>query len=210
MSVNLFSSPKRLAVGILAAGAAFTLAACGPSSDNAADTTTQDPAAVEDPTATGAPVGEDPMAEDPTATEAGTVVDVAAENSDFSTFVEVVEAAGLTETLTSTGPVTVFAPTNAAFEALPEGTLDELLLPENQATLQQILVYHVLQQEVPSAQATAGEVQTAAGAPLEIMVDEATGEIMVNNARVVEPDIQASNGLIHGVDQVILPPDVTL
>ncbi|MGB3202689.1 MAG: fasciclin domain-containing protein [Nodosilinea sp.] len=153
---------------------------------------------------------EEPAADSTTAMGENTVVDVAASSDDFSTLAQAIEAADLTEALSAPGPITVFAPTNEAFEALPEGALDELLLPENQDLLRQVLTYHVVQQEVAAADATTGEVPTAAGTPLMLTVDEATGDVMVNEAMVVEPDIQASNGIIHGIDQVILPPDLNL
>lgn len=193
---------KRWMVGALSVGAAALLAACG-------GTDTADTAPEQDPMATEAPAG-DYSAE--TGAQAGgdTVVDVAAGEEDFSILVEAVEAAGLSETLASSGPITLFAPTNEAFEALPEGTLEELLLPENQDLLRQVLTYHVVQDEVAAADITPGDVPTAAGTTLALQVDEATGGVMVNEAMVVTPDIAASNGIIHAVDQVLLPPDLAL
>ncbi|NJL47995.1 MAG: fasciclin domain-containing protein [Leptolyngbyaceae cyanobacterium SM2_5_2] len=146
----------------------------------------------------------------PSAVEGETIVDVAANHEDFRILMQAIEAAELTETLEVDGPVTVFAPTDEAFEALPAGTLDELLKPENQDLLRQVLSYHVLPLEVTTADATTGEVPTAAGRPLALRVDETTGDVMVNEARVIEADIQASNGVIHAVDKVILPSDVAL
>lgn len=205
MANRLF--PKRLTIGLLSVGAAALMAACGTSTDTAADPTMPEG---DTPAATGTPEG-DYSAESQAGAAAGdTVVDVAASADNFSTLVQAIEAAELTEALSGSGPITVFAPTNEAFEALPEGTLDELLLPENQDLLRQVLTYHVIQQEVPAADVATGEVPTAAGAPIALMVDESTGEVMVNNARVIETDIQASNGIIHAVDQVILPPDLAL
>jgi uncharacterized surface protein with fasciclin (FAS1) repeats len=193
--------PQRLLVGLLGLGAIATLGACQP---NATDTAV-DPAGEE-------PVVEEPavMEEDPMAADADTVVDVAAGNESFSTLVQAIEAAGLTETLAAAGPYTVFAPTNEAFAALPAGTLDQLLQPENQATLTQILTYHVLPQAVPAAEVVAGDVDTVAGQSLTVNVDDATGNVSVNEATVVQADIQASNGVIHAIDQVLLPPDVQL
>ncbi|MBD1918118.1 fasciclin domain-containing protein [Phormidium sp. FACHB-322] len=195
------SKTKQWMVGLASVGAAALLAACGASEPTVETEATpgQDPMATEEPA-----VGTDSMA------EGDTVVDVAASDEDFSILVEAIEAADLTETLSASGPMTVFAPTNEAFEALPEGTLDELLLPENQDLLRQVLTYHVLQDEVPAAEVTTGELPTAAGTPVSIQVDDATGEVMVNEAMVVTPDIQASNGVIHAIDQVILPPGLTL
>jgi uncharacterized surface protein with fasciclin (FAS1) repeats len=206
MASNRTMLSKRWMIGLASAGAATLLAACG-GADTTADTTdpVQEPVAVEENYG-----AEDPMAADPMATDGNTVVDVAASDDDFSILVEAIETAGLSETLAATGPVTVFAPTNAAFEALPEGTLDELLMPENRDLLQQILAYHVVQEEVTSDQVATSEVPTAAGVPLNIMVDEATGDVTVNNAQVVQTDIMASNGVIHAVDQVILPPGMPM
>lgn len=196
MAIMRSSTTKRWIVGFASVGAAALMAACGPATpEPTAETVPSDPMVTEEPY---------------DATAEGSVVDVAASEDDFSILVEAVEAAGLTEALASGGPITLFAPTNAAFEALPEGTLDQLLLPENQDTLRQVLTYHVVQQEVPASAVTTGEVPTAAGAPISIQVDDATGEVMVNQAMVVATDIQASNGIIHAIDQVILPPGVAL
>lgn len=195
------SKAKRWMVGFASVGAAALLAACGAEAPD----TTAETAPGQGTTAT-----EEPAADYSTATEGDTVVDVAASEEDFSILVEAIQAADLTEALSASGPLTVFAPTNAAFEALPEGTLDELLLPENQDLLRQVLTYHVLQEEIAAADVTTGEVPTAAGTPVSIQVDDATGDVMVNEAMVVTPDIQASNGVIHAVDQVILPPGLTL
>ncbi|MFE4105092.1 fasciclin domain-containing protein [Almyronema epifaneia] len=191
---------RRLLIGLFSLGAAATLSACNQPSE----TTTVDPAA-DEPVATEL----EPTTADPTAT-GNSLVDVAASDESFSTLVTAIEAAGLSDTLATGGPYTVFAPTNEAFEALPEGTLTALLQPENQEQLAQLLTYHVLPQEVTSAEVTSGEVPTVAGPPVSIMVDEAAGSVMVNNATVVQPDVEAENGVIHAVDQVILPPDLTL
>ncbi len=189
------SASKRMMIGLAGLSAAVVLGAC----QQEPDTAVVDP--VEPPTT------EEPAAMDE---EAGTIVDVAAGNEDFSTLVQAIEAAGLAETLSADGPYTVFAPTNAAFDALPEGTLDQLLLPENQETLTQLLTYHVLPAEVMAADVSPGEVVSVAEEPLTISVDDATGDVMVNNATVIQTDIPASNGVIHAVDQVILPLDAQL
>lgn len=139
------------------------------------------------------------------AAEAGDIVAVASGNPDFSTLVAAVSAAGLVETLQGEGPFTVFAPTNAAFEALPAGILEKLLLPENKDVLVKILTYHVVAGEVLAADVTAGEVPTVEGQNITLAVD---GGVTVNNANVVATDVMASNGVIHVIDAVILPPDV--
>jgi uncharacterized surface protein with fasciclin (FAS1) repeats len=143
------------------------------------------------------------MAEAPAA--AGTIVDVAAGNPDFSTLVAAVQAAGLAETLSGAGPFTVFAPTNAAFEALPAGVVDALLLPENKETLAKILTYHVVPGNVMAADVTAGDVATVEGQNIAIATE---GGVTVNGAKVVQTDVVGSNGVIHVIDAVLLPPDV--
>ncbi|MBE9112615.1 fasciclin domain-containing protein [Nodosilinea sp. LEGE 07298] len=199
MAIKRSSQAKRWLTGFASVGAAALLAACGAETGpTAVDTAPEDPMVTEEPATDYSATGED------------TIVDLAASSDEFSTLAQAVEAADLTEALSATGPITLFAPTNEAFEALPEGTLDELLLPENQDLLRQVLTYHVVQDEVAAADVTTGDVPTAAGTPLSLVVDETTGDVMVNNAMVVEPDIQASNGIIHGIDQVILPPDLAL
>lgn len=137
--------------------------------------------------------------------EAGTIVDVAAGNPDFETLVAAVTAADLVETLSGDGPFTVFAPTDEAFDALPEGLLDALLLPENKDALTSILTYHVVSGEVMAADVTAGDVETVEGSTIAISTD---GGVMVNDANVVTTDVDASNGVIHVIDKVIVPPTV--
>ena len=141
-----------------------------------------------------------------TSTEGETIVDVAAANGSFNTLVAAIEAAGLAETLNGEGPFTVFAPTDQAFEALPAGVLDKLLLPENQEVLSQILTYHVIPAEVPSSEITPGAVETVEGEAVDIAVDG--GTVSVNGATVAMPDVMASNGVIHVIDSVLVPPTV--
>jgi uncharacterized surface protein with fasciclin (FAS1) repeats len=147
------------------------------------------------------------MPEAPTeAAETGTIVEVAASNGSFETLVAALTAAELDQVLQGEGPFTVFAPTDEAFAALPEGTVEDLLLPENRELLIQILSYHVVPGEFTSSQLTSGEVQTAANEP--VMVEVGADGVMVNEANVIQPDVMASNGVIHVVDQVILPPSL--
>ena len=132
------------------------------------------------------------------------IVDVAVANGSFKTLVAAVKAAGLVDTLKSKGPFTVFAPTDAAFAALPEGTVATLLKPENKAKLQAILKHHVLVGAVPS-KAIAGKKLSPAtvnGSKLNI---DATKGVMVSGAKVVIADVKASNGVIHVIDKVLLP-----
>jgi uncharacterized surface protein with fasciclin (FAS1) repeats len=203
---------KRLMAGFLGIGATFALAACGQPDGIGTEPTPEDPAATQ-PGETDDPTAAQPdmPAEDPMAAEGGdSIVDVAASDDSFSILVEAMQATGLDQPLATDGPFTVFAPTNEAFEALPDGTLETLLQPENQEILAQILSYHVVPQEVAAADVTTGEVPTAAGQTLSVMVDEATGEVMVNEATVIQTDIQADNGVIHAIDQVILPPGLEI
>ncbi len=142
------------------------------------------------------------------ATAVGTIVDVASSLDDFTTLVAAVEAAGLVDTLSSDGPFTVFAPTNEAFEvALGDLglTADELLADTD--TLTEILTYHVLSGEVDAATAIGLDGQTAEtvnGA--EISINVVDGNVVVNNATVTTADVPASNGIIHVIDAVLLPP----
>jgi uncharacterized surface protein with fasciclin (FAS1) repeats len=135
------------------------------------------------------------------------IVAVATEADDFTTLTAALEAADLVETLQGEGPFTVFAPTDEAFAALPEGTLEDLLKPENKDVLVNILTYHVVPGAVMSTDLESGEVGTVLeDATVEVTVSD--DGVMVNDANVVTADIEASNGVIHVIDKVILPPDV--
>ncbi|MBE9136772.1 fasciclin domain-containing protein [Nodosilinea sp. LEGE 07088] len=197
MATICSSQTKRWLAGLASIGAATLLAACGTEPDSTAVDTAPEQA---------------PMTTEEPATTTGenTVAEVAASSDEFSTLALAVEAADLTAALSSDGPITLFAPTNEAFEALPEGTLDKLLLPENQDLLRQVLTYHVVPEQIAAADIITEEVPTAEGNPLALQVDDATGDVLVNEAMVVTPDIQASNGIIHGINQVVLPPDLVL
>lgn len=175
----------------LTAAAALTLAACG---DDAND---------EGAAATTAAPGTTAAAEEP-----GTIVDVAVGAGTFTTLVAAVQAAGLVETLSGPGPFTVFAPTDDAFAAALEslGLTAEELLADTE-TLTAILTYHVVAGEVPSSQVVTldgQEVETVNGATVTITVDGDT--VMVNDATVTAVDVEASNGVIHVIDSVLLPP----
>jgi len=144
-----------------------------------------------------------PQPSAPATTQASnTIVGVAAANPDFSTLVQAVQAAGLVQTLSGPGPFTVFAPTNEAFAALPPGTLEALLEPQNRDLLTQILTYHVVSGELPSDQIRTGSVDSLNG-PLNIQAS--SSGVTVNNATVTTPDVEASNGVIHVIDEVLVP-----
>lgn len=134
-----------------------------------------------------------------------TIVDIAAGDENFSTLVEAVTAADLVETLSGEGPYTVFAPTNDAFEALPDGVLEALMLPENKALLTKILTYHVVSGSVAADDLVAGAVPTVEGSDIMVSLGD---KVTVNNATVIMADVEASNGVIHVIDTVIIPPDL--
>jgi uncharacterized surface protein with fasciclin (FAS1) repeats len=135
------------------------------------------------------------------------IVATAEANGSFKTLTKALKAAGLTETLEGTGPFTVFAPTDAAFAKLPKDALRDLLKPENKEVLIKILTYHVVSGKVLSTELKSGEVKSSEGGAINVKVDPATG-VTVNDAKVVQADIKATNGVIHVIDSVILPPDL--
>lgn len=170
----------------------LALAACAP---QATPTAAPEPTAMPEPTAvpTEAPQ---------------TIVDIAVADGRFTTLVAAVQAAGLAETLSGEGPFTVFAPTDEAFAALPAGTLDELLKPENKQQLTDILLYHVIPGKVMASDVTGLNGQMAdtslEGKQINIKVD--MGNVYLNeNTKVIITDIEASNGVIHVIDTVLLP-----
>jgi uncharacterized surface protein with fasciclin (FAS1) repeats len=133
------------------------------------------------------------------------IVETAVAAGSFSTLATALKAAGLVDALKGPGPFTVFAPTDDAFKKLPEGTLDSLLKPENKDKLTAILTYHVVSGNVTSAQVVKlTSAKTLNGQSVSITSHD--GDLMVNNANVVKADIHASNGVIHVIDTVILPP----
>lgn len=138
------------------------------------------------------------------------IVALAASNNSFTTLTSALQATGLAESLQRRGPFTVFAPTDQAFAALPEGTLDRLLQPENRETLTRILMYHLVRGEYSANELKNGRARTVEGRRLNVRVDRDNNQITVNDASVLQPDIQATNGVIHGIDQVLLPPNVNL
>lgn len=137
-------------------------------------------------------------------TKAADIVETAKAAGGFGTLLAAVEAAGLSDTLKGEGPFTVFAPTDSAFAALPEGTVGTLLKPENREQLTGILTYHVVPGKVMSGDLTDGmKAKTVQGAEVTITLE---GGAKVNGANVTTADIETSNGVIHVIDQVIMPP----
>jgi uncharacterized surface protein with fasciclin (FAS1) repeats len=171
---------RPVAFTAVAIATALVLSACGSDSEKAMEETTEQ-------------------------TSVGTIVDVASGAGNFSTLVAAVTAADLAETLSGEGPFTVFAPTDDAFAALPAVVLDALLLPENKELLARILTYHVVSGKVMAADVTDGDVATVEGQTVKLGT---AGGVTVNGATVISADVAASNGVIHAIDQVILPPDV--
>ncbi|HYW22213.1 MAG TPA: S-layer homology domain-containing protein [Nodularia sp. (in: cyanobacteria)] len=136
------------------------------------------------------------------------IVSIAASSESFKSLTSLLQTAGLAGILQQSGPYTVFAPTDAAFAALPAGTLEELQRPENRELLIKILRYHVLPGEVSANQFSDGELKTFEDLPVKIKVDRATNQIAVNKANVIQPNIEASNGVIHGINEVLIPPNL--
>ncbi|MFC5284385.1 fasciclin domain-containing protein [Pedobacter alpinus] len=132
------------------------------------------------------------------------IVENAAGSSEHTTLVAAVKAAELLETLSGTGPFTVFAPTNAAFDALPAGTVDNLLKPEMKGDLTKVLTYHVVAGAVKAADLTDGmEITTVNGEKLKVTIKD--GTVMIGNATVTTADVISSNGVTHVIDAVLLP-----
>lgn len=174
---------------VLLVAFALVLAACGPA---ATPTPEPAPTAMPEPTAIPEP-------------ELGDIVDTAVADGRFTTLVAAVQAAELVDALKGEGPFTVFAPTDDAFAALPEGTVESLLLPENKQALTDILLYHVVEGKV-MAEDVVGltSATTLLGKDITIKVD--MGNVYINDAQVIITDIETSNGVIHVIDAVILPP----
>ena len=182
----------------ITAVAALGLAACGDDGNDADSTPVTAADETEEATEATGEAG----------AEVGNIVEVAAGADDFTTLVAAVEAAGLVDTLSGPGPFTVFAPTDEAFAAALDalGITAEELLADTE-TLTSILTYHVLDSEVDAATAISLDGQTAAtvnGA--EISINVVDDQVLINDATVVIPDIEASNGVIHAIDAVLLPP----
>ena len=137
---------------------------------------------------------------------ASDIVDTAVAAGQFKTLVAAVQAAGLVDTLKGPGPFTVFAPTDAAFAKLPPGTVEMLLKPENKAKLVQILTYHVVPGKVMAADVMDKRVDAASVQGGKLRIDGFAGVYVNSESKVIKADVVASNGVIHVVDMVILPP----
>jgi len=176
---------------MLLVAASLVMAACAPAATPAPPTATPEPTAMPEPTATPEPVMKD-------------IVDTAVADGRFTTLVAAVQAADLVDTLKGEGPFTVFAPTDDAFAALPEGTVANLLLPENKQALTDILLYHVVSGKVMAADVVnLTSAATVLGKDVAVKVD--MGNVYINDAKVIITDIETSNGVIHVIDTVLLP-----
>ena len=145
-----------------------------------------------------------PTGASPAPTAAGKdIVAIASGDAQFKTLTKALGSAGLVTTLQGKGPFTVFAPTDAAFAALPKGTVENLLKPENKAQLTKILTYHVVPGAVLSTSLKSGDVKSVEGTSLKVGVN--AGKVTVGGANVVKADIKASNGVIHVIDKVLMP-----
>ncbi len=136
------------------------------------------------------------------------VIEAAAGHGGFTTLASAIESAGLTDALSGEGPFTVFAPTDDAFSALPDGVLDRLLDPANAETLTAVLRHHVVAGRLAAADLTAGDLETIGGTTLAVALDG--GTVKVGDATVTTPDISAANGIVHEIDRVLLPDTVDL
>jgi uncharacterized surface protein with fasciclin (FAS1) repeats len=146
-----------------------------------------------------------PTGGSPAPTAAGKdIVAIASGDAQFKTLTKALGSAGLVTTLQGKGPFTVFAPTDAAFADLPKGTVENLLKPENKAQLTKILTYHVVPGSVVSTSLKSGDVKSVEGSSLKVGVN--AGKVTVSGANVVKADIKASNGVIHVIDKVLMPP----
>lgn len=196
---------KKNLVSMLMIASATTLmfTACGDSNKenstvtttDTAVTTTTEPATTTEP---GVMVGGANMV------ASKNIVENAAGSADHTTLVAAVTAAGLGETLSGTGPFTVFAPTNAAFEKLPAGTVENLLKPEMKADLTSVLTYHVVPGAFKAADLKDGQkIKTVQGKELTVSIKD--GKVMIDGATVTIPDVVSSNGVTHVIDAVVLP-----
>ncbi|WP_414552721.1 fasciclin domain-containing protein [Anabaena sp. CCY 0017] len=141
-----------------------------------------------------------------TDTQSKTLLALAESSPNFTTLTAALKAAGLTDALQGGDNLTVFAPTNAAFAKLPQDAVRDLLKPENKEILLKLLTYHVVSGTVLSTDLSSGEVKSLEGGAIKVTVSPSG--VMVNDANVVQADIKGSNGVIHAIDQVILPPDL--
>ncbi len=151
------------------------------------------------------PGAETPSKTPTTSTDGKDVVALASSSPSFSMLTRALKAAGLTETLQGKGPFTIFAPTDEAFAKLPQDAVRDLLKPENKEVLVKILTYHVVSGNVESAQLETGEIKSLEGGAIKIEISSDKKNVTVSGAKVIQTDIKGTNGIIHSIDEVILP-----
>lgn len=201
MYFNRTRTVRKLAIFAVGALALPIFAACG-------SETVMEPTS---PTASEVPPDAETSVDTPTAGTALTddnLDDVVSNTPSLSTLAEALDEAELQDTLEDGGPFTIFAPSNEAFAALPPETLQQLLQDENREVLRQILSYHVVPGQVTAGQLVDGDLPSAvSGESLSVQTGD---QVTINNATVIEPDILARNGVVHIIDQVMLPPGIAL
>ena len=200
---NRTHSLKKLAG--LAAGLMIlpVIAACEPQQTAQTPPTATEPSPGATPGTTTPPAGQAEAADNH-------VVDVVANNPSLKTLASAIDETDANEVLELQGPYTIFAPSDEAFAALPAETRQKLLQPENRPQLAQILFYHVVPGQVSASQLQSGDVKTVEGANVNVQVDPSANSVRVNDATVTQADIPASNGVVHIVDRVILPPNFSI
>jgi uncharacterized surface protein with fasciclin (FAS1) repeats len=165
------------------------------------------PSSSESPTAPDKPSSsEQPSAQPSAAESTTTVAGMVSSSNSFKTLASAIKAADLDATLSGKGPYTLFAPTDQAFAALPKGTVETLMKPENKDKLVKVLTYHVISSETTTSDLKPGKVTSVEGSAID--VKSAGKDITVNDAKVLKADVKASNGIIHVIDKVMLPPDL--
>lgn len=218
MNVQNRTNPIKKLAG-LAAGLMIlpVIAACEPQQTAQTPPGTAPTATEPSPGATTSPTEPTPATPETTTPPAGQaeaadnhVVDVVQANPSLKTLASVIDETDANEVLELQGPYTVFAPSDDAFNALPAETRQRLLQPENRQQLAQILFYHVVPGQVSADQLQSGDVKTVEGANVNVQVDQTANRVRVNDATVTQADIPASNGVVHIVDRVILPPNFNI
>jgi uncharacterized surface protein with fasciclin (FAS1) repeats len=183
-------------------------AACGTNQQTTEvpPTTTAPPIA--DVTPVPAPTPASPVPPTSGVTTNEDIKDIVGENPSLRTLANLIDEADLENILEGNGPLTLFAPSDQAFAAIPQATRQRLLQPQNRQLLRQILNYHIVPGNLTANQLQSGEVQTLAQNPVNVQVNQAGNQVRINDATVTQPNIQARNGIIHVVDRVILPPTI--
>ncbi len=164
------------------------------------------PSSSESPAPAKPSTTEQPSAQPSAAESPNTVVGMVNSSNSFKTLASAIKAAELDATLSGKGPYILFAPTDQAFAALPKGTVETLLKPENKDKLVKVLTYHVISSEAATSDLKPGKVTSVEGSTIDVKLSGK--DVMVNDAKVLKADVKASNGIIHVIDKVILPPDL--